>query len=49
MFYLKQEKLLDNATVFRNGKERKTIANFCRTALHFELNFIVEGLTVLID
>ena len=55
--HLQQEKsevrlglrLLDNATIFQNMQERKTIANFCGTALHFDLNFSVEGLNVLID
>ena len=45
----KSEALLDNATVFQNRRERKTIANFCGAALHFDLNFNVEGLAVLID
>ena len=41
--------LLDNALVFQNRQERKTIANFCSAALHFDLNFNVERLAVLID
>ena len=41
--------LLDDATAFQNRQERKAIANFCNAALHFDLNFSVEGLAVLID
>ena len=41
--------LLENATVFQNRQERKTASNFCGTALHFDLNFNVERLAVLID
>ena len=42
--------LLNNATVFQNRQERKTIENFCgNIALHFDLSFNVERLAVLAD
>ena len=41
--------LLDNVIVFQDKQEMKTIANFCSVALHFDLNFNVERLTVLTD
>ena len=41
--------LVDSAIVFQNRQERKTIANFCSAALHFDFNFHVERLAVLID
>ena len=40
---------MDNAIVFQNRQEMKTIANFCGAALHFDLNFNIERLAALID
>ena len=38
--------LFDNAPVFQNRQEKKTIANFCVAAFHFDLSFNVEGLPI---